>query len=67
MPNPRSRMSSTIQIGCCYALSAGWDVTAEYRYFRTEDATLGLEGLPGDAEYEYRDHSVVLGVRYSFQ
>jgi opacity protein-like surface antigen len=53
--------------GLAYALSAGWDVTAEYRYFRTEDATLGLEGLPGDAEYEYRDHSVVLGVRYSFQ
>ena len=54
--------------GLAYQLSPGLDVTAEYRYFRTEDATLKLDdNTPGDADLEYRDHSVVLGLRYSFQ
>jgi opacity protein-like surface antigen len=53
--------------GLAYQLSPGLDVTAEYRYFRTEDATLKLDDLTGNADLEYRDHSVVLGLRYSFQ
>ena len=54
--------------GLAYQLSPGLDVTAEYRYFGTEDATLTLDdNTPGNADLEYRDHSVVLGLRYSFQ
>jgi opacity protein-like surface antigen len=53
--------------GVAYRFTPGWDVTAEYRYFATDDAEVGVEGTSGDGEYEYSSHSVLLGVRYTFQ
>ena len=54
--------------GLAYRFMPGWDVTAEYRYFATDEAEVELEGPgAGDGEYEYSSHSVLLGVRYTFQ
>jgi OmpA-OmpF porin, OOP family len=56
--------------GLAYRVAAGTDVTAEYRYFATDDAEVGVDGGgggDGDGEYEYGSHSVLIGLRYSFQ
>ncbi|HEX6102089.1 MAG TPA: porin family protein, partial [Alphaproteobacteria bacterium] len=53
--------------GLGYRLSPGLDLTAEYRYFGAEEANFELETAAGGAEAEYTSHSVLFGVRYSFQ
>ena len=52
--------------GLAYRVTPGIDLTAEYRYFATDDAEVELDG-GGDGEYEYSSHSVLVGVRYTFQ
>ncbi|MDF2764319.1 MAG: surface antigen msp4 family protein [Rhodospirillales bacterium] len=51
--------------GLGYRLNPTLDLTAEYRYFATDDPELEAFGI--DADYEYASHSVLFGVRYSFQ
>jgi opacity protein-like surface antigen len=51
--------------GLAYRVTPGIDLTAEYRYFATDDAEVELDG-GGDGEYEYSSHSVLVGVRYTF-
>jgi opacity protein-like surface antigen len=48
--------------GLGYEIRPGLSVGAEYRFFETEDPELEVFGL--DADYEYRSHSVLIGVRY---
>jgi opacity protein-like surface antigen len=50
--------------GLGYEISPGLSVSAEYRFFRTEDPE--IEAFALDADYEYRSHSVLIGVRYGF-
>ena len=52
--------------GIAYQVAPGVEVTAEYRYFATDNPEYELEAVPVDAEYEYGSHSVLLGVRYTF-
>jgi opacity protein-like surface antigen len=52
--------------GIAFQVAPGVDVTAEYRYFGTDDPEFELEAAPVDAEYEYSSHSVLFGIRYSF-
>jgi opacity protein-like surface antigen len=52
--------------GVAFQVAPGVDLTAEYRYFGTDDPEYELEAVPLDAEYEYSSHSVMFGLRYSF-
>jgi opacity protein-like surface antigen len=49
--------------GLGYQLSPRVGLTAEYRYFATDDPE--IEALGVNADYEYTSHSVLIGVRYS--
>lgn len=50
--------------GLGYELSESVTLTADYRYFATEDADFGQSGVT--AELEYSNSSVWLGLRYQF-
>ena len=52
--------------GVAFRIAPGLDLTAEYRYFGTENPDFELEVAPIDAEYEYSSHSVLFGFRYMF-
>jgi opacity protein-like surface antigen len=53
--------------GVAFRIAPGLDLTAEYRYFGTENPDFQLEGAGApDAEYEYSSHSVLFGFRYMF-
>ena len=53
--------------GIAFQVAPGLDLTAEYRYFATENPDFQLEGAGApDAEYEYSSHSVLFGFRYMF-
>ena len=52
--------------GVAFQVAPGLDLTAEYRYFGTENPDFELEVAPIDAEYEYSSHSVLFGLRYTF-
>jgi opacity protein-like surface antigen len=52
--------------GVAFQVAPGVDLTAEYRYFGTDDPEYELEAVAADAEYEYSSHSVLFGLRYSF-
>jgi opacity protein-like surface antigen len=49
--------------GIGYQLSPSVGLTAEYRYFATDDP--GIEAFDDSADYEYASHSVLIGIRYS--
>jgi opacity protein-like surface antigen len=48
--------------GLGYEIRPGLTVGAEYRFFGTEDPEIEAFGV--DADYEYRSHSLLIGVRY---
>jgi opacity protein-like surface antigen len=50
--------------GLGYEIRPGLTVGAEYRFFGTEDPELEAFDLDGD--YEYRSHSILIGLRYGF-
>ena len=52
--------------GIAFQVASGVDITAEYRYFGTDDPEFNLEGTTVDGEFEYGSHSVLFGIRYSF-
>jgi hypothetical protein len=52
--------------GVAYRVAPGIDITAEYRYFGTENPEFNLDAIPTTGEFEYSSHSVLFGIRYSF-
>ena len=50
--------------GVAYALTPKISLTADYRYFATRDAQ--LKDISGDFDSEFRNHSVMGGVRVGF-
>ncbi len=51
-------------VGVAYNVTNNLAVTADYRYFATQDPK--FDGPIGKVKGEYRNHSAMLGVRYSF-
>ena len=53
-----------ITAGASFEMNQNLDLTLHYRYFRTADPEFGSGGVTTEAEY--RNHSVMAGVRYRF-
>jgi opacity protein-like surface antigen len=52
--------------GIAFRVAPAVDITAEYRYFGTDNPEYSLDAAAVDAEYEYSSHSVLFGLRYHF-
>jgi OmpA-OmpF porin, OOP family len=52
--------------GVAYRVAPNVDITAEYRYFGTENPEFNLDAAPTTGEFEYSSHSVLFGVRFTF-
>jgi opacity protein-like surface antigen len=53
-----------VTAGASYEINPNLDLTLHYRYFRTADPEFDSGGVTTEAEY--RNHSVMAGVRYRF-
>jgi OOP family OmpA-OmpF porin len=52
--------------GVAFEIGPNFDFTVDYRYFRTMEGSFNLANGGGSADAEYSNHSLMMGVRFTF-